>query len=75
MFQRDCQRNLHLLNRRIGQTGTGTATASYEEQGKLILDGNGNITGTTNTDVAGVLATLPVTGTIRFSPTVRVRPP
>jgi len=45
------------------KTGTGTATASYEEQGKLILDGNGNITGTTNTDVAGVLATLPVTGT------------
>lgn len=44
------------------KTGTGTATASYSELAKLIADGNGNFSGQTTTSTAGVLATLPVSG-------------
>ena len=44
------------------KTGTGTATASYSELAKLTADGKGNLSGQTTTSTAGVIATLPVSG-------------
>jgi len=46
-----------------GSVKSGTTTASYDELGKVVADGNGNLSGTTTTSIAGVLATLNVTGT------------
>jgi hypothetical protein len=46
-----------------GSVKSGATTASYDELGKVVADGNGNLSGTTTTSIAGVLATLPVTGT------------
>jgi hypothetical protein len=46
-----------------GSIKNGATTASYDELGEVTADGNGNFTGTTTTSIAGVLATLPVTGT------------
>ena len=42
---------------------TGGGTASHEEIGEVTADGNGNLTGSTTTSIAGVTTTLPVTGT------------
>ena len=47
-----------------GSIKNGTSTVSYAEQGEVVADGNGNFTsGQTTTSTAGVIATLPVTGT------------
>lgn len=47
-----------------GTIKSGTLNVSYNELGKVTADGNGNLSGTTTTSTAGVLATsLPVTGT------------
>jgi hypothetical protein len=45
-----------------GSIKSGTATVSYSELGKVIADGNGGISGQTTTSIAGVLLTLPVSG-------------
>ena len=45
-----------------GTIKSGAATVSYQEQGKVTADGNGGLSGTTTTSIAGVLVTLPVTG-------------
>jgi hypothetical protein len=45
-----------------GTIKSGTVNVSYQEQGKVTADGNGGLSGTTTTSIAGVLATLPVTG-------------
>jgi hypothetical protein len=46
-----------------GTIKSGTSNVSYDELGKVTADGNGNLSGATTTSIAGVLATLPVTGT------------
>src|SRR5580704_16870187 len=46
-----------------GSIKNGTVTVSYTELGKVIADGNGGMSGQTTTSIAGVLATLPVSGT------------
>jgi hypothetical protein len=45
-----------------GSVKSGTTTASYDELGEVVADGNGNFTGSTTTSIAGVIANLPVTG-------------
>jgi hypothetical protein len=45
-----------------GTIKSGTSNVSYQEQGKVTADGNGGLSGTTTTSTAGVLATLPVSG-------------
>ena len=45
-----------------GSIKSGAATVSYQELGKVTADGNGGLSGTTTTSIAGVLATLPVSG-------------
>jgi len=45
-----------------GSVKNGTTTASYSELGRVVADGNGGFAGTTTTSIAGVLTTLPVTG-------------
>ena len=45
-----------------GTIKVGPSSVSYQEQGKVTADGNGNLSGTSTTSIAGVLATLPVTG-------------
>jgi hypothetical protein len=45
-----------------GTIKSGTANVSYQELGKVTADGSGGLSGTTTTSIAGVLATLPVTG-------------
>ena len=46
-----------------GTIKSGSSTVAYQELGKVTADGNGNLTGTTTTSSAGVIATMPVTGT------------
>jgi len=45
-----------------GTIKSGATNVSYQEQGKVTADGNGGLSGTTTTSIAGVIATLPVTG-------------
>jgi len=45
-----------------GTIRSGAANVSYQELGKVTADGNGGLSGTTTTSIAGVIATLPVTG-------------
>jgi hypothetical protein len=40
-----------------------TATETYDEQGKLTFNGNGSVTGSTTSTIAGVLASLTINGT------------
>jgi len=46
-----------------GSLKSGTSSVSYNELGNVSADGNGNLTGSTTTSTAGVIATQPVTGT------------
>jgi hypothetical protein len=47
-----------------GTIKSGAATVAYQELGKVTADGNGNLTGTSTTSIAGVLASgVAVTGT------------
>src|SRR6476620_3513492 len=45
-----------------GTIKSGTATVAYQELSKMTADGNGGLSGQTTTSIAGVIATLPVTG-------------
>jgi hypothetical protein len=45
-----------------GTIKSGMATVAYQELGKVTSDGNGNLSGQTTTSIAGVLATVPITG-------------
>jgi len=51
-----------------GSVKNGATTASYDELGKVMADGNGNLSGSTTTSIAGVLATLVVSGTYAIKP-------
>jgi hypothetical protein len=51
-----------------GTIKSGASNVSYNELGKVTADGNGGLSGTTTTSTAGVLATLPVSGSYSIQP-------